>query len=117
MLDHSTRTIKVVIIEDQRRIREGLEALIGGTEGYSCSGAFRSMEEALSRPWTDIPDVALVDIGLPGMSGIEGLRLLREKYPSRMVRILSPLNSLRFPAYDWDNEQTCREYWIHSDSC
>ena len=69
--DQSTRIIKVVMIEDQRRIREGLEALIGGTEGYTCTGAFRSMEEALARPWTAIPDVVLLDIGLPGMSGID----------------------------------------------
>lgn len=80
MSDKSAGVIRVVIIEDQRRIREGLESLIGGTEGYACPGAFRSMEEALARPWTEIPDVALVDIGLPGMSGIEGIRLLREKY-------------------------------------
>jgi DNA-binding NarL/FixJ family response regulator len=89
MPDQSAPTIQVVIIEDQRRIREGLEALIGGTEGYSCTGAFRSMEEALARPWAEIPDVALVDIGLPGMSGIEGLRLLREKYPSTTLIMLT----------------------------
>jgi DNA-binding NarL/FixJ family response regulator len=89
MPDQSAPTIKVVVIEDQRVIREGLEALIGGTEGYACSGAFRSIEEALARPWTDIPDVDLVDIRLPGMSGIEGLRLLREKYPSTVLVMLS----------------------------
>jgi DNA-binding NarL/FixJ family response regulator len=47
------------------------------------------MEEAVARSWTDIPDVALVDIGLPGMSGIEGLRLLREKYPSTVLVMLT----------------------------
>jgi len=89
MAEKNARTIRVVIIEDQRVIRQGLEALIGGTEGYACSGAFRSMEEALAWPWTDIPDVALVDIGLPGMSGIEGIRLLREKYPSTVLVMLT----------------------------
>ena len=74
--------IKVVIIEDDRRIREGLGALIDGTQGYRCTGAFRSMEDALAHTWNEVPDVALVDIGLPGMSGIKGLPLLREKYPS-----------------------------------
>ncbi len=73
--------IKVVIIEDDRRIREGLGALINGTQGYRCTGAFRSMEDALAHTWNEVPDVALVDIGLPGMSGIKGLPLLREKYP------------------------------------
>ena len=89
MPDQPARAIRVVIVEDQRRIREGLEALIGGTEGYTCSDTFRSMEEALARPWTNVPDVALVDIGLPGMSGIEGIRLLREKYPSTVLVMLT----------------------------
>ena len=89
MPDQSAHTIKVVIIEDQRRIREGLEALIGGTEGYICSAAFRSMEDALARPWTDIPDVTLLDIGLPGISGIEGIGLLREKYSTTVVVMLT----------------------------
>jgi DNA-binding NarL/FixJ family response regulator len=88
MSDNAPLT-RVVIIEDQRRIREGLGALIGGTEGYQCSGAFRSVEEALAQPWTEIPDVVLVDIGLPGMSGIEGIRLLRQKYPSTVLVMLT----------------------------
>jgi DNA-binding NarL/FixJ family response regulator len=88
MSDNAPLT-RVVIIEDQRRIREGLEALIGGTEGYHCTGAFRSVEEALAQPWAEIPDVALVDIGLPGMSGIEGIRLLRQKYPSTVPVMLT----------------------------
>jgi len=73
--------IRVAIIEDDRRIREGLAALIDGSDGFRCTGSFRSMEEALARPWSPVPEVALVDIGLPGMSGIKGLPLLREKYP------------------------------------
>lgn len=73
--------IRVAIIEDDRRIREGLAALINGSDGYRCTGEFRSMEEALARPWSPVPEVALIDIGLPGMSGIKGLPLLREKYP------------------------------------
>ena len=81
--------IKVAIIEDDRRIREGLGALINGTEGYRCTGAFRSMEDALAHTWSEIPDVALVDIGLPGMSGIKGLPLLREKYPRVALLMLT----------------------------
>ncbi len=81
--------IRVAIVEDDRLIREGLAALIDGTAGYRCTGAFRSMEDALARTWSDVPDVALVDIGLPGMSGIKGLPLLRERYPRVALLVLT----------------------------
>ena len=81
--------IKVAIIEDRREIRDGLAMLIGGTEGFRCTGAFRSMEEALARINSDLPDVALCDIGLPGMSGIEGMRLLKEQYPELLLLMLT----------------------------
>src|SRR5437899_4791743 len=80
--------IKVAIIEDQRTIREGLAALIDGTEGFRCTGGYGSMEEALKKIGPnveDAPDVALLDIGLPGMSGIEGASLLRSHYPAMPV--------------------------------
>src|SRR5262245_57751151 len=68
----------VLIIEDQHGIREGLRFLIDSTDGYRCVGAFGSIEETLA----GLPpaDVALVDIGLPGLSGIDGIRLLRERH-------------------------------------
>ena len=73
--------IRVAIVEDQRDIREGLRFLIDGTDGYRCAGAFASMEEALPRVGPAFTDVVLTDIGLPGMSGIEGIRILKERYP------------------------------------
>jgi len=79
----------VAIVEDDRLIREGLCTLINGAKGYGCSGAYRSMEEALARPWSEVPLVALVDIGLPGMSGIQGLPILREKYPDVALLMLT----------------------------
>lgn len=80
--------VRVVLIEDDRRIREGLATLIDGSEGYRCAHAFRSMEEALAGNWTEV-EVALVDLGLPGMSGIEGLPLLRRKYPAVALLVLT----------------------------
>lgn len=81
--------ISVAIIEDRREIRDGLAALINGSDGYRCSGSFRSMEEALERIGRDLPDVALVDIALPGMSGIEGIRLLKERYEKVLLLMLT----------------------------
>jgi len=73
--------IRVAIVDDQREIREGLRFLIDATAGYRCAGAFGSMEEALPALNTALADVVLCDIGLPGMSGIDGIRLLNERHP------------------------------------
>ena len=81
--------IRVAIIEDQPDIRQGLGLLIGGTSGYVVVGSFGSMEEALPNIGTGNPDVALVDIGLPGMSGIRGIRRLRELHPNLLVLMLT----------------------------
>jgi DNA-binding NarL/FixJ family response regulator len=81
--------LTVAIVEDQREIRDGLAALIGGTPGYRCTGAFRSIEEALGPLEEDPPQVALVDVGLPGMSGIEGIPLLKERCPQLAVLMLT----------------------------
>ena len=63
--------IRTAIVEDRRDVREGLAQLIGGTEGFECTGCYRSMEEALLRIGHARPDVTLIDIGLPGMSGMK----------------------------------------------
>jgi DNA-binding NarL/FixJ family response regulator len=81
--------IKVAVIEDRREICDGLATLINGTEGYCCTGAFRSMENALAGICASLPDIVLVDIGLPGMSGIEGIRLLKASHPTLQFLILS----------------------------
>jgi DNA-binding NarL/FixJ family response regulator len=75
------RAIDVLVIEDVRDVREGLMALINGTRGFRCTRAYRTMESALIEVERDCPRVILTDIGLPGMSGIDGIRILRERWP------------------------------------
>ena len=86
---HPQSIIKVAIIEDQRDIRECLTFLVSGTDGYSCTGNYRTMEEALDKIPHDMPDIVLSDIGLPGMSGIEGVRVLKQRYPDLLLLMLT----------------------------
>ena len=94
MYEDEDGIIAVAVIEDEREVREGVTVLINGTEGYRCVGSYRSMEDALTRLAEPVPDAALVDIGLPGMSGIEGIRILKERFPT--------LTLLAFTVYDDD---------------
>ena len=84
-----SNVIKVAIIEDLREIREGLGQLINSTPGYRCTGIYASMEEALEKIPQNLPDLVLSDIGLPGMDGINGIRLLKERYPSLTILMLT----------------------------
>ncbi len=81
--------IKVVIVEDKTPIREGLTVLLGGTDGIDCVGQYGSCEDMLSMLATDSPDVILMDIGLPGMSGIEGTREVKKVRPGITIIVLS----------------------------
>ncbi|MPZ17698.1 MAG: response regulator [Luteitalea sp.] len=81
--------IRVAIVEDQREIREYLATLLDSTPGFHCSGSYRSMEAALGPVLGDPPDIALLDIGLPGMSGIDGVRRLTAAAPKLLCLMLT----------------------------
>src|SRR5215218_6325241 len=87
--DSGQRGIRVAIVEDERDIRECLCLLVNGTDGYTCTGSYRTMEEALEKIPGHMPDVVLSDIGLPGMSGIEGVRILRKRHPDLLLLMLT----------------------------
>lgn len=81
--------IKVVITEDNNTIREGLAALINGTPGYSCVGTFSECESFLAKIPTLPADVVLMDIGLPGMSGIDGIVKAKKMRPELNILMLT----------------------------
>jgi DNA-binding NarL/FixJ family response regulator len=70
-------SIQVVLVEDEKEIRESLAILINGSHGYSCTHAFGDAESAIKMIPIIQPDVVLMDIHLPGMSGIECIAELK----------------------------------------
>jgi DNA-binding NarL/FixJ family response regulator len=85
-------TIRVALVEDRHEIREGLRQMIAGSQGFECCGAYGSMEEALPAIGSAAPHVALIDIGLPGISGVEGIRQIRRNHPAIRLLVLSIYN-------------------------
>jgi len=81
--------IRVLLVEDQRRTREGLARLIDGSAGFQVVGQYGSAEDALARLASDAPDVVLTDIGLPGMSGTDLVGRIRERRPELPILVLT----------------------------
>ena len=85
--------LRVVIIEDEREVRDGLALLINATQGLRCTTSYRLMEDAVARIDGDAPDVILTDLHLPGMSGIDGIRTLRQRFPRMPILALTIYDS------------------------
>ena len=81
--------IKVSIIEDDDWIRENLADQIRLAGGFRCLGCYRTAEEALEHLIKEVPDVVLMDINLPKMSGIECVRQLKALIPSVQILMLT----------------------------
>ncbi len=81
--------IKVAIVEDSRGTRESLTELLGRAPSLRCVGAHPNGEEALRHFPAEQPDVVLMDINLPGMSGIECVNRLKQLLPKTQVLMLT----------------------------
>lgn len=81
----ATEPIKVSIVEDNDKIRTSLTALVDGSAGYRCVSTHSNAEDACRRIPATKPDVVLLDINLPGMSGIECVRKLRASVPAAKI--------------------------------
>lgn len=73
--------IKVVIFEDNYLLRESLFQLINGTSGLSCAGAFANCDDIILNIQKTMPHVVLMDIQMPGTTGIEGVKIIKKKFP------------------------------------
>jgi len=74
--------VRIATVEDQPEIREGLRFFIDNTPGFRCAGSFESVEEALPVLTPAHVDIVLMDLGLPGMSGIDGIRMVKDREPT-----------------------------------
>ncbi|MDQ6630524.1 MAG: response regulator transcription factor, partial [Verrucomicrobiota bacterium] len=82
-------SIKVAIVEDNSKIRESLAIVLNGTQGLSCIAAFPNAEVALKELPRHWPDIVLMDINLPKMSGIECVSNLKAMRPQLQVIMLT----------------------------
>ncbi len=81
----ASETIYIALIEDNPHVRQGWEIVLNDAEHMKVIGAYANCEDALASATIGEADVVLMDIGLPGMSGIEGVRHLKERYPQQVI--------------------------------
>ena len=81
--------IRVALVEDDRVVREGLSRIVGRAPKYACVATCATAEEALDRLPALKPDVVLMDIGLPGMSGIDCIRELKRRQSRIQILMLT----------------------------
>jgi DNA-binding NarL/FixJ family response regulator len=89
-MTRSDPDVQVWLVEDQALLRDGLEVVLDAADGLACPVAVDSVEAAeAALDAGHRPDIVLMDIGLPGKSGIEGAELVRQRAPSARVVILT----------------------------
>jgi DNA-binding NarL/FixJ family response regulator len=81
--------IKVSIVEDDDRVRSSLAQLIDSSAGFRCVSQHPNAENALKELPLARPDVVLMDINLPGLSGVECVRGLKELLPQTQIMMLT----------------------------
>ncbi len=84
----------VVVVEDDRGLREQLVEILRPATDIKCIGAYASAEEALNKIPTQIPDVVVMDIRLPGMSGIQCVDELKRIYPTLQIIMVTAMRTV-----------------------
>ncbi len=84
-----TNTLNICIVEDSDDYRNALQETINVTPGFSCNHSYGNGESALKKIPIYMPDIVLVDIGLPGISGLELIKEIKEKFPKIQFMVLT----------------------------
>jgi len=79
------KMIKVAIIEDNNTLRNSLESLFNRTDGMKCVASLNNLLNVISEIGKVMPDIILMDIGLPHISGIEGVRTVKSDFPQIQI--------------------------------
>lgn len=85
----ASQKIKILLTDDHKLIREGVEAMLKGTEDIEVIGSVPSGEDAINEVNNNRPDVILMDILMGGMTGIEATRWIKESDPTIKIVILT----------------------------
>src|ERR1700727_2201748 len=87
--------IKIAIVEDNDALRASLGSLFNRTEGMRCVASLNNLLNVTSEIGSALPDIILMDIGLPNISGIEGVRTVKTHFPGIQI--------LMFTVFDDDD--------------
>jgi DNA-binding NarL/FixJ family response regulator len=79
--------LRVAIFEDNKLVRESFEAILNGTDGFTCSGSFSGCNNLKHDIERSRPDIVLMDIEMPGMSGIEATKKIKQDHPDIKILI------------------------------
>jgi DNA-binding NarL/FixJ family response regulator len=88
-MENSNQIIRIAIVDDDAGVRDMIASLIAGAEGLQFVGAFSSCEDVMENMIDELPDVVLMDINMPGRSGIECVEELKIEIPDLKILMLT----------------------------
>lgn len=88
--------IRIILYEDNPQLREGLTMLLNGSDGFEVIGAFKNCNNAVDEVEALQPDLVLMDIDMPGINGIEGLKNIREKNITVKILMLTVFDDNKY---------------------